>query len=170
MGRRSLSRAGRCYPQGRSACPGYDLATHQIKANRRRITAQKEPHQGQRKSQRGASLPHPETSLRLCQGALPGLEEEPLSPVRLLRSGEPLPPPQTVGHAGAVVSLERAKDALSRQQTTTQRTKSLRREQKTLRIPLPPSKQRLAQTFPRCAHRAINSGSKRRSVAQVCKA
>jgi hypothetical protein len=63
------------------------------------------------------------------EGALPGLEEKPRSPVRLLRPGQPLPTPQTAGHPGGVVSLESAGNALSGQQTTTQRTKSPHRKQ-----------------------------------------
>jgi IS5 family transposase len=49
------------------------------------------------------SFPHPEARVRICESALPQLEEEPRSPVRRLCAGGPLPAPQTVGPAGGVV-------------------------------------------------------------------
>ena len=55
-----------------------------------------------------ASVPHPEARLRIREGAFPGLEEEPRSPVRRLRPGESLHAPQTAGPAGGVVSPQSA--------------------------------------------------------------
>jgi hypothetical protein len=55
------------------------------------------------------AFPHPEASLRIYQGSLPWhLEKSPVA-VRGLRAGELVPPPQPVGPAKGVVSLEAAK-------------------------------------------------------------
>ena len=78
----------------------------------------KNTHQGPRESQSRASFPHPQTDLRIYQGALPGYLEEPPVAVRGLRAGQPVPAPQPAGPARGVVSPEAGKRPQEAKHTT----------------------------------------------------
>ena len=66
---------------------------------------------GVRPSEGGTSVPHPETCLRLRQGEISRPSQEPSPTVRQLRSGQPLPAPQTPGSARVELRLEVGKFA-----------------------------------------------------------
>src|ERR1035438_425568 len=117
MGRRRLRGATRSYPQGGSARSGYDFAAGEIQADRGRVTTEKEPDQGQGAGQGEASFSHSEARLRIRECALPGLEEEPRSPVRRLRASELIQAPQAAGPAGGVVCPQSAENTLCGQKT-----------------------------------------------------
>src|SRR5512146_1854457 len=110
---RSLSMTERSHSQSCPACPGHDFATDKIQADRGRVTEKKEPDQGEHTCQGGASLPHSEARVRIREGAISRIEEEPRSSLCGFRTGQCVHAPQTVGPAGGVVCPEGTKIAPS---------------------------------------------------------
>src|SRR5258707_1068463 len=112
VGRRRLSGPEGGDPRGRATRPGHDLPQDEVQKLCGRRSETKEHNQVESKSESRTCVPHPETRLRLRQGALSWHREEPSPALRELRPDQSLPASQTPGRTGGVVRPQAAATAL----------------------------------------------------------
>src|ERR1700719_2729327 len=103
VGRRRLSGPDGGDPGGRATGAGHDLPQNEVQKLYRRRSETKEYNEVESKSESRTCVPHPETRLRLRQGALSWHREEPSPALRELRPDQSLPASQTPGRTGGVV-------------------------------------------------------------------